>query len=349
MSMAWVAVGSAVIGAGASVYSANKSSDAINSASGKAKNVQLAMYNQSRADLAPYRASGYAALDQINQLYGLSTPGNSAWMAQYGTPITVAGRGASSGKTVNPTDPMGTAVGQKFGLPGFSKSQSKKYGATIDPITGTVTIAGDPYRSEYMTNYLRTGQGSPGKKLTWVTRAIDNLRASGWTYDPNRTAQSADDQAAQSGERDLSQFYTSPQYEFNRSEGLRGLENSAAARGGAFSGNAIRGSEMFASNLASGEFNSYVDRLFAIAGLGQNSTNTGVVAGQNTANTISNIYQNMGNARASSYLAAGGGVNNAIQGGIQNWAFNNYLNRIGGSGGYGYQPGDELFGLKRGG
>jgi len=137
--------------------------------------------------------------------------------------------------------------------------------------------------------------------------------------------------------RDLSGFYASPQYEFVRSEGLRGQENSAAARGGAYSGNAIRGAEMFATNLASGEFQSYVDRLFSIAGLGGGATSQGVTSSQNTGNTLANIYTGAGNARATSYLAGAGGVNNALQGGLQNYMFNQYLQGGGsqGSGGYG--------------
>jgi len=130
----------------------------------------------------------------------------------------------------------------------------------------------------------------------------------------------------------MSRFETSPDYQFRRDEGLRGIQNSAAAREGGLGSSALRRMTAFNSNLASGEFNNYVDRLFGIAGLGQGATNTGVAAGQNTANNISNIYQNQGNARASAYLTGAAGVNNAVQGGLQNWAFNTYMNQGRGDG-----------------
>ncbi len=125
----------------------------------------------------------------------------------------------------------------------------------------------------------------------------------------------------------MSNFRTSPQYEFVRNEGLRGLENTGSARGGQLSGNALRGATQFTTGLASGEFNSYVDRLFGIAGLGSNATSQGVSNASHTGDTLAQIYTNQGNARASIYGNTAAGVNDAVQGGLQNWAFNNYLNR----------------------
>jgi hypothetical protein len=126
--------------------------------------------------------------------------------------------------------------------------------------------------------------------------------------------------------RDLSPFFTSPQYQFVRDEGLRGITNSRAVSGSGSGGNAIRGAVGYASNLASGEFQSYVDRLFGIAGLGSGATQVGVQAGSNAGANLANIYQNAGNARASAYMAGASGVNAAVQGGLQNWALLKYLN-----------------------
>lgn len=127
----------------------------------------------------------------------------------------------------------------------------------------------------------------------------------------------------------MADFRTSPEYRFVREQGIEGLTNRASAAGGQLSGNALRGITQFSSGLASGEFNNYVNRLFGIAGLGSGAVNTGVAAGQATGNTLANIYTNQGNARASAYGAGAAGVNSAIQGGLQNWAFNTYMNRPG--------------------
>lgn len=60
--------GSAVVGAVASNSAANKQADAAN----RATDVQLAMHDQNRADLAPWRAQGQQALGRLSDLMGVS-------------------------------------------------------------------------------------------------------------------------------------------------------------------------------------------------------------------------------------------------------------------------------------
>jgi hypothetical protein len=62
----------------------------------------------------------------------------------------------------------------------------------------------------------------------------------------------------------MSRFFTSPDYQFRQAEGQSAIDRGAAARGGALSGNAIRGGVEYASNLASGEYGNYVNRLLAM-------------------------------------------------------------------------------------
>lgn len=68
-----VAVGLAVAGTAASVYSANKQAGAIKGAANSSIAEQNAEYNQTRQDQAPWRTTGQSALDQIAKLYGLDT------------------------------------------------------------------------------------------------------------------------------------------------------------------------------------------------------------------------------------------------------------------------------------
>ena len=338
MTMMWVGIGSVVVGAGTSLYAANQSSNAVNDASKRATGVELQMYNQSRADLAPYRAAGYGALDQINQLYGISA-GPSAEAAQYAaySPISVRGGGGAAQYGPNPNPLAGLAGGPLDSISKnpldslFGGGGTPNFGGTIDPRTGTVSVTGHSGRDAALTQYLRTGtwpEGiNPGKhnKTRDLIAQIDKLRASGWQYDPNRTAAGGAGTSGAAPQRDLSAFYTSPQYNFVKDEGMDAIKNLASTRGG-IGGNVMREGARFGAGLASGEFNSYVDRLMSIAGLGGSATSQGVSASQNTGNSLANIYTNAGNSRASSYVAGAGGVNNAIQGGLQNWAFNNYLN-----------------------
>lgn len=66
--MSWVAAavaGSAVVGAGVSMYEGQQAANAQRDAANKSNQTQTDMYNQNRADSAPYRAAGNVALGQI--------------------------------------------------------------------------------------------------------------------------------------------------------------------------------------------------------------------------------------------------------------------------------------------
>ena len=68
-------IGSAVLGAGASIYGANKASEAQTNAAKTAADTSLSMYNTTRGDLAPYRQIGQtAATDLTNRLSDLTSP-----------------------------------------------------------------------------------------------------------------------------------------------------------------------------------------------------------------------------------------------------------------------------------
>jgi hypothetical protein len=76
--MAWVAtavIGSAVVGAGASIWGANKAADTQKANADKVAGIQQAQYQQTREDLAPYRAIGADAGNRLtSRLSELTTP-----------------------------------------------------------------------------------------------------------------------------------------------------------------------------------------------------------------------------------------------------------------------------------
>lgn len=114
------------------------------------------------------------------------------------------------------------------------------------------------------------------------------------------------------GAPDMSGFFASPDYNFRRTEGMRGIENSFAARGGAQSGNALRALTEFNSNLAAGEFGNYFNRLAGLAGVGQTATNQTASYGAQAAQGAAQNHLYAGNARASGiagqYNALGQGL-----------------------------------------
>jgi hypothetical protein len=137
-------------------------------------------------------------------------------------------------------------------------------------------------------------------------------------YQLNRQRQTSTVPAssAPTGSNDFSSFYASPDYNFRRTEGMRGLERTAAARGGAFSGNALRALNEYNSNLASTEYGNYFNRLAAVAGIGQAATNSTAQAGAQYAGAAGRNALYVGDARASGIQ----GQANAIYGGVSDLA-----------------------------
>lgn len=125
-----------------------------------------------------------------------------------------------------------------------------------------------------------------------------------------------------------------PGYAFGLNEGMKGLTNSAAARGGLLSGAALKAASKYNSDYAGTKFNEAFsrdatnkNRLASLAGIGQTAAGQNASGAMALGSNVGSAYTNMGNniasnqigvgnARASSYLAQGnaltGGVNQAI-------------------------------------
>lgn len=149
---------------------------------------------------------------------------------------------------------------------------------------------------------------------------------------------------------DYSQFFASPDYQFRQQEGLNAVQNSAAAKGGLYSGDTLRNITEFGSNLAAGEYGNYFsrqrqlfaeeegrrandfarnqgvfadqqglqqdqfNRLSSIAGIGTAATSqagqAAIASGANAANTLQNTAANVGN----SFIAGGNAQANGLAG-----------------------------------
>ena len=118
---------------------------------------------------------------------------------------------------------------------------------------------------------------------------------------------------------DYSSFFTSPDYNFARSEGQRDIGSSFAARGGAAGGNALKALAEFNSGLASRNYGDYYNRLAGVAGVGQSATNSTAQAGQNSANNISANYIGSGDARASGLMGQANSWSNSLNSGLNNY------------------------------
>lgn len=85
---------------------------------------------------------------------------------------------------------------------------------------------------------------------------------------------------------DQSQFMADPGYQFVRAEGTRDVGNTFAAKGGAFSGNALKALAEFNQGLASREVGNWWDRNRDLVGIGMTGTNNISTARDNLTNAL---------------------------------------------------------------
>lgn len=132
----------------------------------------------------------------------------------------------------------------------------------------------------------------------------------------------------------LADFTKDPGYDFRMKEGQRGLDASAAARGGALGGAAIKASTRYNQDYASGEYqNAYnrfnadrtarFNRLSSLAGVGQTATNQVNADRTSTAGNVSNNQIGAGNAQASSYIGQGNAMS-GVANTLGNFAMSKY-------------------------
>lgn len=197
--MPWAVVGGAVIGAGASIYAADKASDAQAEAAAQAAQIEREQYEQTRKDLAPYRDAGTGGINSYADAIGLNGP-----------------------------------------------------------------------------------------------EAQARARAS---------------------------FRTDPGYEFSFDEGRRAVEGSAAARGGALAGGALKDLTRFGTGLADQQYGSYLDRFLNAANLGENAAAQTGNFGSQSAGRQGAYALDAGAAKAGGYLSAAQGVNGAISSGLQLYGY----------------------------
>jgi hypothetical protein len=118
-------------------------------------------------------------------------------------------------------------------------------------------------------------------------------------------------------------------YNFRLKEGLKALNDTAAARGNYFSSGALNNAQRFGQGLASTEYQNAFNRQAQLAGLGQNATGMMGGAGQNYANQAGGYYMNRGNEQANALLtgnqqnqSAYGSIGNTLSNAMSNSGYN---------------------------
>jgi hypothetical protein len=121
----------------------------------------------------------------------------------------------------------------------------------------------------------------------------------------------------------MDQFQADPGYSFRMSEGMKGLERSAAARGGLLSGATLKGIQRFGQDLGSQEYqnafnryqterNARLNPLQSLAGVGQTTSQQLGAAGTQMAGNVGNLMTSGAAARASGYVGGANALNQGL-------------------------------------
>lgn len=121
----------------------------------------------------------------------------------------------------------------------------------------------------------------------------------------------------------MNDFTADPGYQFRMQEGMKALQNSAAARGGLGSGATMKALMGYGQGLASEEYNNAYNRfnsdrdrrfnrLASLAGAGQTANNQIGAAGQNYATAYGNNIMGAANAQAGQAIAQANQTSNLI-------------------------------------
>lgn len=119
----------------------------------------------------------------------------------------------------------------------------------------------------------------------------------------------------------IEDFYASPDYQIAFDEGQKMIEGSAAARGGLFSGNTGVALTKYGQDYGNRLYNQYANRLMGLAGFGQGSATATGQFGAGAAQGYGNALLYGGQAQANQFA----NFNNAIQSGLNNYLFYDYL------------------------
>ena len=286
-------------------------------ASRYATDVQKQMYDQNRIDQNPWRTGGQNALERLLMGMGIDVPMSYAEAPE--TRAQIMER-LTPEYTSTLTSPTQTAPGDESSTPYLFGSST-------------------PYLSQTTTNvdYDRLNAAVDAEFAKQNAAAGKNKERSA-------------DFGSLANNFTLADYQADPGYAFRLAEGQKALERSAAARGGLYSGRAMKDMNAYAQGQASQEYgnaynryqsnqNNQYNRLASIAGVGQTANNALAQSGQNYANQVGNLTMtnaaNQGNAAlvgANARMSGYAGLGNAL--GKVNWG-----SLGGGSGGSGSSPG----------
>lgn len=273
--MSWFVAGATVVGGVLSYKSDGKAADAQKAGTDAAISEQRRQFDTLLGLTAPQRSIGNQALNALasSQGYQPYTEGVFDDSRQVGT------------RVFKPSE-LGSLLGQGYG---------------VDDVLKIGTFQQDAKTSDI--NWLMQTYGLTPDDVNRLQRG---------TFSAPESALNNSGAGGQPAGQDYSAFYASPDYQFRLKEGLKTVQNSAAAQGGLYSGNALRGVTEYGQGLAAGEYGNWFNRNAALAGIGQTATTQAGNAAMQTGANIGNLFAMQGDSRASGIAGQGNALSNTI-------------------------------------
>lgn len=123
----------------------------------------------------------------------------------------------------------------------------------------------------------------------------------------------------------MSTYQTSPGYQWQVSEGLRGVDAGAAAQGMTRSGANEKAELTYAQGLANSDFGTYYNRLNNMTGTGASAAAGQATSNTNTADSLSNIATSTGSQQSSIYGNTTSGLSSTINNLFSNKDFQSWI------------------------
>lgn len=177
---------------------------------------------------------------------------------------------------------------------------------------------GGPYVQRYQQMLEASRGGAP---------ATTQYRVNGQTFGTLEEAQ-AFAAANPMGGTPYQGFQKTPGYDFAVSQGMDGIQSSAAARGKLFSGATMDAAGRFQQGYANQEYGNYLNRLAGVSAQGQNAAGMqGGAAGQ-FLGFGTNALSGIGNAQSAGIIGRGNALTDGINNAISAWGYMRDLNKV---------------------
>jgi hypothetical protein len=206
----------------------------------------------------------------------------------------------------------GTATGAAGGISNW-----------LGPALGAgAQVAGSVLADRQISQAADTAAASADKNLAFQREMFNTIRSDQQPFlDAGKAALGKLSPLMDYKKFSLDDFKADPGYNFRLTQGQRGIDASAAARGGLQSGAALKAAATFGQEMGSQEyqnaFNRYgverdraISPLMQMAGFGQTATNNAQQGTTNFANTSGQIMQNAGDTAANAQVARGSTYSN---------------------------------------